>query len=78
MLIVTPLLASAVLLRLPVRDAAVWVRSGASCIPAATRAVSPGYPAESVPGAQHPVPPRILPDARILFPSCTPHKVIRT
>ena len=78
MLIVAPLLASAVLLRLPVCDAAVWVRSGPLCMPAATRAVPHGYLAESGRGAQHLVPPRALPDARTLHPPYTLHKVIRT
>ena len=78
MLIVAPVLASAALLRLPVRDTAVWVRSSPSCMPAATRAVPHGYLAESGRGAQHPLPPRALPDARTLHPPCTLHKVIRT
>ena len=77
-LIAASVLATAWLMRAPVRDVAVWVRSDASCTFAATRAVPLGYQSEPLRGAQHPVPPRALPDARSLPPSCTPQKVIRT
>lgn len=77
-LIIAPVLATAWLLHTPARDVAVWDRSGVSCMPAATRAVSHGYLSEPVRGAQHPVLPRALPEARTLSPFCTPHKVIRT
>jgi hypothetical protein len=71
-------LATAWLVQTPVRDVAVWVRSGESCTPAAARAVPHTYLSEPAPGAQHPVLPLALPDARNLSQSCMPHKVIRT
>jgi hypothetical protein len=77
-LIVAPILATAWLVEMPVRNAAVWVRPGVSCIPAATPAVPLGHLAEPLRGAQQPVAPRALPDARNRPPSCTPQKVIRT
>lgn len=77
-LIVAPVLVTAWLVHTPVRDGAIWERVALSCMPATARAVPHGYPSEPVRGAQHPVLPRALPDARNLPPSCTPHKVIRT
>ena len=77
-LIIAPVLGTALLVHTPVRDVAVWVRFGASCMPAATRAVPIGYRSEPVRGVQQTVLPRALPDARNVPPSCMPHKVIRT